>query len=339
MARNGVQYQQVVQVIQALQRQGENPTVQRIREALGTGSFTTLSEHLRQWRDEQRKATPLQQDSQQLPEALLSLTRELWQAACAEADQKLLHYQQAADQEIRQALSDKQLAMEEALKVEEKNLLLERKNTELLRDIKQLTADASRIQTLLEEKEKQQRELLTRSQEREVAAAANLHKLEEQLQKQQQAYQLALQQQKEEHLSALTHEQQRNEDNQLRWMQEVDLARQETRNLQEKLQQLAQENKKEQTQLQQALKTSQQQVQQQQLELQARQLREQEIKQQLETKEQQLKQLEAQALQQQASLKIQLEEKIREVENSLQEITQLKAAAVSHNRPAPLILI
>ncbi|MBE0505794.1 MAG: DNA-binding protein [Marinospirillum sp.] len=339
MARNGVQYQQVVQVIQELQRQGENPTVQRIREALGTGSFTTLSEHLRQWRDEQRNATPLQQESKEVPDTLLNLTRELWQAACAEADLKLQHYQQAADQEIRQALSDKQLAMEEALRTEEKNLLLERKNTELLRDIKQLTADISRIQTLLEEKDKHLLTLEINSQEREATAAASIQKLQAELQEQQQKHLLALQQQKEEHQSVLAHEQQRNEENQLRWMQEVDLARQETRNLQEKLQQQALEIKQERAQLQQALKTSQQQVQDQQQELQARQLREQEIKQQLEAKEQQLKQLQAQSIQQEASLKLQLEEKIREVKNNQQEIATLKAAAASYTRPAPLIMI
>lgn len=332
MARNGVQYQQVVQVILELQRQGENPTVQRIRETLGTGSFTTLSEHLRQWRDEQRNATPLQQESQEVPDSLLNLTRELWQAACAEADQRLQHYQQAADQEIRQALTDKQLAMEEALRTEEKNLLLERKNTELLSDTKQLTADISRLQTLLEGKEQQIQSLELQARQQQDEAATRVQQLETQLQKQQQDHAASLQQQKKEHQSALAHEQQRNEDNQLRWMQEVDLARQEARSLHEKLQQQTLENKQERSELQQALKTSQQQVQEQQLELQSHQMREQEIRQQLEGAEASLAQLQASLISQQAAWALEREEKD-------QDIARLKAAAASHNRPAPLIMI
>ena len=49
MARSGVQYEDVQRAIHTLLSRGDAPSVQRIREVLGTGSFTTLSEHLRQW--------------------------------------------------------------------------------------------------------------------------------------------------------------------------------------------------------------------------------------------------------------------------------------------------
>ena len=44
MARNGIQYSDVQQAIDTLLSRGDTPSVQRIRDVLGTGSFTTISE-------------------------------------------------------------------------------------------------------------------------------------------------------------------------------------------------------------------------------------------------------------------------------------------------------
>ena len=49
MARNGIQYSDVQQAIDALLARGDTPSVQRIRDVLGTGSFTTISDHFRLW--------------------------------------------------------------------------------------------------------------------------------------------------------------------------------------------------------------------------------------------------------------------------------------------------
>ena len=43
MARSGIQYSDVQQAIDTLFERGDSPSVQRIREVLGTGSFTTIS--------------------------------------------------------------------------------------------------------------------------------------------------------------------------------------------------------------------------------------------------------------------------------------------------------
>ena len=63
MARSGVQYDDVRRAIDRLLQQGEAPSVQKIREVLGTGSFTTINEHFREWRlqrEENRDQPPLQ---------------------------------------------------------------------------------------------------------------------------------------------------------------------------------------------------------------------------------------------------------------------------------------
>ena len=61
MARNGIQYEDVQRAIDTLLRRDEAPTVQKIRDILGTGSFTTISDHLREWRlrrERNRDVTP-----------------------------------------------------------------------------------------------------------------------------------------------------------------------------------------------------------------------------------------------------------------------------------------
>ncbi|WP_340367478.1 DNA-binding protein, partial [Marinobacter azerbaijanicus] len=46
MARTGITYEQVATVADALVGQGEKPSIQRIREQLGTGSPNTIHRHL-----------------------------------------------------------------------------------------------------------------------------------------------------------------------------------------------------------------------------------------------------------------------------------------------------
>lgn len=50
MARGGVNYTEVDEAACYLQGLGRNPTVDAIRERLGTGSRTTLAEHLKRWK-------------------------------------------------------------------------------------------------------------------------------------------------------------------------------------------------------------------------------------------------------------------------------------------------
>src|SRR5690554_855302 len=339
MARMGVQYEEVVEAAVQLQKQGDNPTIQRIREWLGTGSFTTISEHLKQWRANQRNATPLQQESQDLPASLVKMAQAFWQQACSEADEKLHSYQQQADTEIRQALTDKQLALEEAQRMEEKNLIIDKKNNALLTDLKQQAAQLSRLETQLETSNQQLSSLTTASQAKETAAKQQIARLEQALVEQQKEQQLALQKQKEEQQAALAHEQQRNEENQLRWMQEVDIARQQTASLKEATQQEAAEAKKQIKTLEEQLKTSQEKAQQQLMELQGKQIREENLLKQLGQLEVRNDRLEVQLSEKQTAWLAKLEEFNAELTNKNQLINELRAALTSSSRPAPLIMV
>lgn len=102
MARSGVRYEDVQRAIDALLAKGEAPSVHKVREVLGTGSFTTISEHLREWRT-QREENRDQPPPRGMPPALQELAEGLWEKAQAAANEALAHYRQEADGRVETA--------------------------------------------------------------------------------------------------------------------------------------------------------------------------------------------------------------------------------------------
>jgi hypothetical protein len=80
MPRNGVSREQVVKAAEQLGAQGRPVTVTAVRALLGqTGSYTTISGHLKAWR-EQRTGT---QVPRELEQSLLGLVQRVWRALLA----------------------------------------------------------------------------------------------------------------------------------------------------------------------------------------------------------------------------------------------------------------
>lgn len=78
MARPGVTYNEVYQAASHLIGQGKNPTIQEVRLLIGSGSSTTIANHLKQWRDEQ-KGTSLLAAKENIPDELVALMKGLWE--------------------------------------------------------------------------------------------------------------------------------------------------------------------------------------------------------------------------------------------------------------------
>jgi chromosome segregation ATPase len=102
MARSGVQYEDVQRAIDDLLARGEAPSVQKVREVLGTGSFTTISDHLREWRA-RREANQDVPPPRGMPAALQELAEGLWKKAQESANEALAHYREEADRRIAEA--------------------------------------------------------------------------------------------------------------------------------------------------------------------------------------------------------------------------------------------
>jgi uncharacterized protein (UPF0548 family) len=78
MARNGVSYSEVAEKATQLLGEGRNPSVERIRILLGTGSTTTVANHLRQWKANQ-EATTLTSAKENIPLELVAVMKGLWE--------------------------------------------------------------------------------------------------------------------------------------------------------------------------------------------------------------------------------------------------------------------
>lgn len=136
MARPGITYDEVIAAIDAILAAGEEPTIQRIREHLGTGSPNTIHRHLVTWRAsrpvEQRKAPELPAELQ------AALVKEIErQAADARAD-------------VLKSLVE---AQKEAATLSKAGEELEELNGDLQEQNDGLTAERERLAALAEERQ------------------------------------------------------------------------------------------------------------------------------------------------------------------------------------------
>jgi|AntDeeMinimDraft_5_1070356.scaffolds.fasta_scaffold01051_1 hypothetical protein len=113
MARHGIQYADVQQAIDALLTRGDTPSVQRIREVLGTGSFTTISEHFRHWRKEREQNRDVP-PPKGVPEAVVTLATDMWRQAQDVANEGLVHYREEANRRVEAAQEEELKATREA---------------------------------------------------------------------------------------------------------------------------------------------------------------------------------------------------------------------------------
>lgn len=89
MSRTGITFEEVKKAIAELQGRQKNPTVDSIREILGTGSKSTIARFLREWRAKHG----LSSDSDgRLPSDLLGIVNGLWDALQNKADNQIEQY-------------------------------------------------------------------------------------------------------------------------------------------------------------------------------------------------------------------------------------------------------
>lgn len=96
MGRIGVTLQEVEKAALQLQGRGKNPSVDAVREVIGTGSKSTIAQHLRDWKAQQEHATG------KLPQDLLALVTGLWERLNLQADQRITEIETISDQQFQE---------------------------------------------------------------------------------------------------------------------------------------------------------------------------------------------------------------------------------------------
>ena len=99
MSRPGVTYSDVSQAANRLMGQGRHPTIEQVRLVLGTGSSTTIANHLKQWKISQDE-TSLFVIKEKIPDELISLLSGLWQRVIEQSEERLQRRLQEMEQEL-----------------------------------------------------------------------------------------------------------------------------------------------------------------------------------------------------------------------------------------------
>jgi chromosome segregation ATPase len=105
MARAGVTYHDVVKAAEAIKTQGQEPTVDRVREHLGTGSKSTIAPLLKRWRSDNGAVADIGGLPNDLVAALKSLHERLQQEADHRIEQARQEFKETND-ELRKELAD-----------------------------------------------------------------------------------------------------------------------------------------------------------------------------------------------------------------------------------------
>lgn len=120
MARSGICYEEVKNAAETLLGHGLHPTIQRVRERLGTGSNTTISEHLKHWQQEIAEA-PKAILPPQIPDEVMTALDPFWKIAVRHAESAFeqqriaaAHTVAEAEQSRDHALHERQQAQTEA---------------------------------------------------------------------------------------------------------------------------------------------------------------------------------------------------------------------------------
>ena len=120
-----------------LQEQGIKPTLAEVRKALGGGSFTTISEAMKSWRQDNQQEEQLRQV--ELPsgitERLQTLGADMWQTAIDIANDRLVKEREALE-------SIKAKAQAETDEAQEAVKTLEGEQADLLEQLDEVTATA-----------------------------------------------------------------------------------------------------------------------------------------------------------------------------------------------------
>lgn len=95
MARPGITQEQVFATADQLREDGVQPTVQAIRERLGSGSFSTITSHLAAWR-EQHAAQAIA-EIPPIPDRVQSAFEQAWAAATRAAQETMEKEREALD--------------------------------------------------------------------------------------------------------------------------------------------------------------------------------------------------------------------------------------------------
>lgn len=156
MGRIGISYLEVAKVATELQGKSINPTVDNVREILGTGSRSTIGPYLKQWRSKQEEGGY----HPGLPPELSSLVKGLYERLQEEANAKVEALEQSArdeilgiQQKLTQSIAHSTTLEQEVQTLHQKLMTAQNSNEQLALELEQTRKDNSGLVIKLQEYE------------------------------------------------------------------------------------------------------------------------------------------------------------------------------------------
>ena len=143
MARAGVNYVDITDAAEAIKNQGKEPTVDRIREYLGTGSKSTIAPLLKRWRSKFNEKPDISDIPNDLIQALKALYKQIQTLADQKIEQARLEFKTETDQhqlELNAAINEITLLTDNQENLQQRQQSLSDENSEL-----KLTLESTKI--------------------------------------------------------------------------------------------------------------------------------------------------------------------------------------------------
>ena len=157
--------EQVFQIADQLHAANDTPTLAKVRKALGGGSFTTISEHMNEWKAKQQAShAPMRNPApESITQRLTELGAEIWSAAQEQANTQITGEREALEATRKQIEATRQEATE----------LADQLSTELDNAQQQIQTQEQEQQALQRQLEQLQHEATTLQQKLATSDARN----------------------------------------------------------------------------------------------------------------------------------------------------------------------
>ena len=207
MGRIGITYNDVAKAITEIQGKRQNPTVDSIREILGTGSRTTISKLWREWKE---RNDILPTDELGIPVELLNLVKNLWATVQDKSAQQLIAAQETMDAEMRQLRGQLQAEKQTSTELKAQCHTLEEDNHQFTQAIAEKN-DALDVLKIENNRLNERLKGITERQQSQAAEQSRLHDLLAHMQKNLEHYQSTAQKLRQEQVAQLAKEKQQYE--------------------------------------------------------------------------------------------------------------------------------
>lgn len=147
MARTGVTYDDVANAARELKDKGINPTIEQIRNLLGTGSSTTLARHLRAWKEKVQEAGEAARKSE-LPMELVGSIKSLWKDLQERTHTAITDHQAEHQDEVSRLNQD-------LIKYKQNNNKWQKIYQQLQLDKSEALSQVKKLEMLLRERDKE----------------------------------------------------------------------------------------------------------------------------------------------------------------------------------------